>query len=100
MAKIHDDEATRRARALRGLCLTCDRARDCMHITAGDSQVLRCEDFAVVGTVRRSVRAAEPPVERDAALDRRLGLCRTCDRADTCTLPRAEGGVWHCEEFA
>jgi hypothetical protein len=27
------------------------------------------------------------------------GLCVNCAYRDTCLLPRAEGGVWHCEEY-
>jgi len=27
------------------------------------------------------------------------GLCATCAKRDTCLLPQAEGGVWHCEEY-
>jgi len=62
MAKIHDDETTRKQR--------------------------------VTGDERLRVKTpAELPTEAP-------GLCRTCDHAATCTLPRAESGVWHCEEFA
>lgn len=28
------------------------------------------------------------------------GLCVNCAYRDTCLLPRAEGGVWHCEKYA
>lgn len=27
------------------------------------------------------------------------GLCINCANRETCLLPRAEGGVWHCEEY-
>jgi len=27
------------------------------------------------------------------------GLCRTCAKRESCTFPKPEGGVWHCEEF-
>jgi len=27
------------------------------------------------------------------------GLCRNCARLSTCTYPRPEGGVWHCNEY-
>ena len=36
----------------------------------------------------------EPP-----ATPRVLGLCGDCRIAATCTLPRPDGGVWHCEEY-
>jgi hypothetical protein len=28
------------------------------------------------------------------------GLCATCDNRETCTYPKPEDGIWHCEEFA
>jgi hypothetical protein len=28
-----------------------------------------------------------------------LGLCADCAARETCTFPRPEGGVWHCEEY-
>lgn len=27
------------------------------------------------------------------------GLCMNCTNRETCLLPKAEGGVWHCEEY-
>ena len=27
------------------------------------------------------------------------GLCVNCDRRFTCTFPRAETGVWSCDEY-
>lgn len=27
------------------------------------------------------------------------GLCVSCANRETCLFPRAEGGVWHCEEY-
>jgi hypothetical protein len=31
--------------------------------------------------------------------DSHLGLCGLCEDRSTCTYPRPEGGVWHCEEY-
>ena len=28
-----------------------------------------------------------------------IGLCSTCEVADTCTCPKPEGGVWRCEFY-
>jgi len=28
-----------------------------------------------------------------------LGLCRNCIHRETCSFPRPESGVWHCEEY-
>jgi len=27
------------------------------------------------------------------------GLCSYCEEYATCTYPKLEGGVWHCEEY-
>jgi len=45
-------------------------------------------------------RSAQEPATRESGHTGKLrGLCRTCERRDTCTYPKPEGGVWHCEEF-
>lgn len=31
--------------------------------------------------------------------DQYKGLCRNCKKRKGCTLPKPEGGVWHCEEY-
>jgi hypothetical protein len=36
------------------------------------------------------------PPNGDEALK---GLCAHCDKRETCTLPKPEGGVWHCDEY-
>jgi hypothetical protein len=47
----------------------------------------------------------EPPAEwpRRKSLDEHegdfKGLCVNCANRHTCLLPKAEGGVWHCEEY-
>jgi len=28
-----------------------------------------------------------------------VGLWAYCDRWSTCTYPKSEGGVWHCEDY-
>ncbi|MHC4505741.1 MAG: hypothetical protein ACYTFI_20745, partial [Planctomycetota bacterium] len=27
------------------------------------------------------------------------GLCGNCEERRSCTFPKPEGGVWHCEEY-
>jgi glutamate dehydrogenase (NAD(P)+) len=29
-----------------------------------------------------------------------LGLCETCAKDETCSLPKPEGGVWRCQDYA
>ncbi|MCC7292099.1 MAG: hypothetical protein IT449_08580 [Phycisphaerales bacterium] len=49
---------------------------------------------------RPTVRSAQP-TERFTAANREwfAGLCLTCEKRLTCTFPKPEGGVLHCEEF-
>ena len=42
------------------------------------------------------VTPVKPQVREQPSLK---GLCVNCENRDTCTLPKAEGGVWHCEEY-
>lgn len=39
-------------------------------------------------------------VKDETPVEPAIGLCLNCEHRDTCTLPRLEGGVWHCEEYA
>lgn len=87
-------------RAVGGLCATCEHAPDCTHPRASGAPILECDDavpltIAIAPTTGiEAVRHAAPP-PRFAA----KGLCATCERFPTCTYPKLEGGVWHCEEF-
>jgi hypothetical protein len=49
--------------------------------------------------VRRTVVHAEEKPEIDPS-KLYLGLCCNCENNETCQIPKTEGGVWHCEEYA
>ncbi len=58
-----------------------------------------CELFEVFappppGTV---AAAREPVGSQDTGEYK--GLCVNCENRNTCSVPRPEGGVWHCEEY-
>ncbi len=86
------------ARAIpEGLCHTCLKT-ECA-LRAGDATVVQCEEFADDAPVRRPLKAlvktspfSEPPATS-------AGLCVNCEERATCTLPRPECGVWHCESW-
>ncbi len=40
---------------------------------------------------------ARRPAEEEAA--KYAGLCVNCEHRRTCTYPKPEGGVWHCEDY-
>ncbi len=86
-----------------GLCANCVHATDCRYRQTAQQPLLYCEEHEVAGSRGNASAAGATPKKddrerslRDAAV---LGLCANCDHRDTCTLPRPEGGVWHCEEY-
>ena len=92
-----------------GLCMTCVHASTCAFLRREDQPVLSCEEFddRVEGSVE-TTGAADPQVIEPQAQVTDVteeppgptGLCATCDNRETCTYPKPEGGIWHCEEFA
>lgn len=85
-----------------GLCLTCNHSPTCTFTRSLDSPVLYCEEFDISTSVNPQ---NTNPVEGQLLGQIRsnpkglLGLCSNCERLNTCALPKAEGGVWHCEEY-
>jgi len=90
-----------------GLCSTCNNAPTCFH-RARRGPALFCELFdgsapPVEWTSReRVVPSAEPSMARRAPeeeVSEYSGLCVNCEHRQTCTHPKPEGGVWHCEDY-
>lgn len=92
-----------------GLCLTCDHARSCTYPRDPERPVLQCEEFeaydmpverttvdAFLASSNANARAASGPNGKGEF----KGLCANCENRKTCTFPRPEEGVWHCEEYA
>jgi hypothetical protein len=97
-----------------GLCSTCKRAATCTYPRDPRRPILSCCEHEGREECEGSVSLAllshgsifgQPPelvatslaAERDMRVDK--GLCRNCANRGTCTFPRPEGGVWHCEEY-
>jgi len=92
----------------RGLCRTCVGRATCTYPRPKDRQVMFCAEFE--GELPNPARpftaiAQAAPIPGVQMADRGpeaspyKGLCRTCERRETCTFPKPPGGVWHCEEF-
>jgi len=85
-----------------GICATCGYVDICTSRATWQGPVFHCEEFddqvQLQGTraprqrVGTTQLASAVPVER-------VGLCINCAHENTCGLRRAEGGVWHCEEY-
>ena len=86
----------------RGLCLTCRHTSTCTFPRSKDRPVHFCEEFD--GEEDKPALTAvhhEKVLDQEALADREKypGICSTCEKRETCTFPKPEGGVWHCEEF-
>jgi hypothetical protein len=83
-----------------GLCLTCNHAPTCVRRLHHGEPVWQCEEFDDFQPVVR--RTAAPTEEKPhiATSDLYKGLCCNCENNEFCQIPKTEGGVWHCEEYA
>ena len=87
-----------------GLCATCNEEPNCFYARNADRPVLFCEMFDNTSPVSEK----EPQGERSKAQQGETeqiqsatlkGLCVNCENRETCTFPKPEEGVWHCEEY-
>lgn len=87
-----------------GLCSTCRFAEECKPTTGAGSAVNFCEEFQVEHTpVRRSTGISSGSLDKprlEGVAGQYKGLCIDCRNNTTCTFPKTEGGVWHCEEYS
>jgi hypothetical protein len=84
-----------------GLCSTCINRPDCVYRMSRGTDAQYCEMFdcgngASLAQTVTLVTRVEPQVREQTSLK---GLCVNCENRDSCTLPKAESGVWHCEEY-
>ena len=91
-----------------GICLLCESAPTCVFPRDPNRPLLYCDEFEMAVSVpvrpvsrrmtRKETEAEQGgnPAKGSASC---LGLCRLCEGRETCTYPKPEGGVWHCEEY-
>jgi hypothetical protein len=104
-------ETTRKAKLgtgvyrYRGLCQTCVNAPACTFPRNVTRPVWHCEEF---DTYMPSQTSKEIPSKVGPQLNSSYakkdisqyqGLCSNCENIKSCTYPKPEGGVWHCEEY-
>lgn len=87
-----------------GLCSTCINADSCVYREARGKDAQYCEMFDAGNGTRptpdATLTTVVKPGDRKKTRQTKLkGLCVNCENRDTCTLPKAESGVWHCEEY-
>ncbi len=91
-----------------GLCSCCSCAPACTYSRDSGRPVLQCEEFdgishslnqMVTWVGKPSVNRFSEPTPDAQSLGILRGLCAYCDGLNTCTYPKPEGGVWHCDEY-
>jgi len=87
--------------APRGLCITCIHVESRCWVRDDGEPILQCEQFdsGPSAEARSSARGVRSRERTGADYGDHIGLCMNCERRDDCTLPRPEGGVWHCEQY-
>ncbi len=91
----------------RGLCMTCFKAPTCTFPRDPERPVLQCDEFegypeSSKGAVTLDHVSESPSKVVKEAGDEQgkyKGLCKICEKRETCTFPKPETGVWHCEEY-
>ena len=105
MEKKTDEPAQRMEQLIAdSLCANCKHQSDCGYLLKASSPIIECElhECGLSSKPRLVVvkkQVPEGPAEHPAA-DEPLGLCMNCANFGICTLPKHEGGVWHCEEYS
>ncbi len=91
-----------------GLCSCCRCFKTCTYPKDPRQPTLQCEEFdgIVPSPIKTAPRAdaVRTVVKRNpetgaAGPASDPGLCSLCENRPTCTYPKPEGGVWHCEEY-
>ena len=87
------------------LCSNCKNDSDCTFKKERQKPSFYCEEFEVaesppIKVTKKERTAANTPVDdEEADSSKFIGLCSNCDNRRTCTFPKPEGGIWHCEEY-
>jgi len=82
-----------------GLCSTCRHSEACCYLHESEEAILFCEEFEIEKAPASSFIYDTDNVEKLPKIAHLKGLCSNCANAITCTFPKTESGVWHCEEY-
>lgn len=80
-----------------GLCRNCMHNSTCTLKRHPEDAIVACEEYDY--TMGINLKLHHTPQNEGAVGLHLLGLCMNCDSRTDCTLPKAEAGVWHCEEY-
>jgi len=88
-----------------GLCSTCKFSSSCMFRKNQSESIHFCEEYEQADASQiyeakqspRSNSAADSLIDQSS--NKVMGLCSNCKNRSTCSFPKPESGVWHCEEY-
>lgn len=83
---------------LHGLCETCIHRHNCVYRIRSGKIVLQCELFEIE-KIKSPYTNREVQEYKESNGNSHKGLCSNCFNEPHCKLPKAKGGVWHCEEY-
>ena len=98
-------------REYHGLCSSCSNTVTCTYPRDPGRSVVQCDEFE--GSLKSPFKTTGTPFFmadlpspsqrishfRGKTQNGNKGLCRLCEARSTCSYPKPEGGVWHCEEY-
>jgi len=89
-----------------GLCSTCKFSSSCMFRKDYLESVHFCEEYEQADASQQIARAKVSPgllasedLDSTRAPKPIMGLCSNCIHRESCSFPKPESGVWHCEEY-
>ncbi len=93
-----EDAMTRKKQ---GICLTCLHFAKCVLRPAECSTdgIHFCEEYMTVCLAPVVVTDEKPKNMMKRPPSGLLGLCSDCLCYPSCSFPRPEAGVWHCEDY-
>jgi len=88
------------------LCLTCNYGPTCVRRKHHGKPVWYCEEFddfqpaPAIAVIRKSAaKREEKSADGNKARGASMGLCIDCENNRDCAIPKADSGIWHCEEY-
>jgi hypothetical protein len=84
-----------------GICSTCNDVDSCVSRISNMKPVWNCEEFNnYVPLKDLSMLKIDSTRAGDIDVNSLMkGLCANCQLVENCVFPKAEGGVWHCNEY-
>jgi len=90
------------------ICSICKNTPTCVIPRDPNRPLLYCDEYELSKPVPKSIQTVlissyaakvKNKSEEAKGSESYKGLCKLCDKLETCTFPKPEGGVWHCEEY-